>query len=107
VKESAAARPDGSRPTFYFLGADKYGQDILTRLIYGSRVSLSVGLVSIAVTFLLGVTIGGISGYVGGTVDNVIQRVIEVINAFPQIRSGWLSAQCCRRTGRPSRPILP
>ncbi|MBC7369075.1 MAG: ABC transporter permease [Undibacterium sp.] len=83
-------RADGTPRTFFYLGADKYGQDILSRLIYGSRISLSVGLVSIAVTFLLGVTIGGISGYVGGGVDNFIQRVIEVINAFPQIPL-WLA----------------
>jgi peptide/nickel transport system permease protein len=90
VKDDAARRPDGSQPTFYFLGADKYGQDVFSRIIYGSRISLSVGLVSIAVTFLLGVTIGGISGYAGGQVDNVIQRVIEIVSAFPQIPL-WLA----------------
>ncbi|MSU70011.1 MAG: ABC transporter permease [Opitutaceae bacterium] len=90
VKETSEPRPDGTRPTFYFLGADKYGQDVFSRLIYGSRISLSVGLVSIAVTFLLGVTIGGISGYVGGAVDNVIQRAIEIVNAFPLIPL-WLA----------------
>ncbi len=90
VKNPGDLRPDGAPRTFFYLGADKYGQDILSRLIYGSRISLSVGLVSIAVTFLLGVTIGGISGYVGGAVDSFIQRVIEVINAFPQIPL-WLA----------------
>ena len=81
---------DGTLPTFYFLGADEHGRDIFSRLIYGSRISLSVGLVAIAVTFLLGVTIGGISGYFGGVTDNVIQRVIEIVNAFPQIPL-WLA----------------
>lgn len=90
VKEDAAPRPDGTRPTFYFLGADKYGRDIFSRLIYGARISLSVGLVSIAVTFLLGVTIGGLSGYFGGAIDLTIQRVIEIVNAFPQIPL-WLA----------------
>ncbi|HVS53529.1 MAG TPA: ABC transporter permease [Opitutaceae bacterium] len=90
VKESATPRPDGMRPTFYFLGADKYGHDIFSRLVHGARISLSVGLVSIAVTFLLGVTIGGVSGYFGGAVDTVIQRVIEIVNAFPQIPL-WLA----------------
>ncbi len=80
----------GPQPTFYFLGADKYGEDIFSRLIYGSRISLSVGLVSIAVTFVLGLTIGGVSGYVGGMTDTVIQRVIEIVNAFPQIPL-WLA----------------
>ena len=84
------ARIDGSEPTFYFLGADKYGRDLCSRLIHGSRISLSVGLVAIAVTFLLGVSIGGISGYVGGTIDNVIQRTIEIINSFPHLPL-WLA----------------
>jgi peptide/nickel transport system permease protein len=79
------AHPGDVEPSFYFLGADKYGRDILSRIIYGSRVSLSVGLIGIAITFLLGVTIGGISGYVGGRTDNFIQRLIEIVNSFPHL----------------------
>ena len=90
VRAGVAPRADGSRPVFYFLGADKYGRDIFSRLIHGSRISLSVGLVAIAVTFFLGVTIGGVSGYFGGAVDTAIQRVIEIVNAFPQIPL-WLA----------------
>ncbi len=90
VKENAVRRDDGTLPTFYFLGADKYGHDIFSRLVYGARISLSVGLVSIAVTFLLGVTIGGVSGYFGGATDTAIQRLIEIVNAFPQIPL-WLA----------------
>ena len=89
-KDGAAVRPDGTRPTFYFLGADEHGRDIFSRLIYGSRISLSVGFVAIAVTFLLGVTIGGVSGYFGGATDTAIQRLIEIVNAFPQIPL-WLA----------------
>ena len=86
----ASGNADGGRPVFYFLGADKYGEDVFSRLIYGSRISLSVGLVSIAVTFILGVTIGGVSGYVGGLTDSLIQRAIEIVSAFPQIPL-WLA----------------
>jgi len=90
VKDGTIRRADGVMPTFYFLGADKIGRDVFSRLIYGARISLSVGLVAIAVTFLLGVTIGGISGYFGGAIDTFIQRVIEIVNAFPQIPL-WLA----------------
>jgi peptide/nickel transport system permease protein len=90
VRQPGARWPDGTLPTFYFLGADHYGQDVFSRIVHGSRISLSVGLVSIAVTFLLGVTIGGISGYAGGQVDNVIQRIIEIVSSFPQIPL-WLA----------------
>jgi peptide/nickel transport system permease protein len=80
----------GSTPTFYMLGADKYGQDLLSRIVYGARISLSVGIMGILVTFVLGLIVGGISGYVGGAVDNVIQRSIEIINAFPKLPL-WLA----------------
>ena len=82
-----AARHPADLPgtVFYLLGADKYGRDVLSRLIYGARISLSVGLISIVISFVLGLTLGGISGYVGGVWDNVIQRVIEIINALPHL----------------------
>ena len=82
--------PGNSKPAFYLLGADKYGRDVLSRLIYGARISLSVGLISIIITFTLGVTIGAISGYAGGGWDNFIQRLIEIINALPHLPI-WLA----------------
>lgn len=85
-----APAAEGSLPTFLFLGADKYGQDTFSRLVYGARISLSIGLAAIVITFVLGVSIGGISGYLGGAMDNVIQRLIEIINAFPQLPL-WLA----------------
>lgn len=76
--------------SFFFLGTDQFGRDLFSRLVHGARVSLSIGLVSIIATFFLGVIIGGISGYVSGTVDNLIQRFIEIVNAFPQLPL-WLA----------------
>jgi peptide/nickel transport system permease protein len=90
VKQPVPGEAGTPPARFYFLGADKYGRDIFSRLVHGSRISLSVGLVAIAVTFVLGVAIGGISGYFGGATDNFIQRAIEVVNAFPQIPL-WLA----------------
>jgi len=71
--------------TLYLLGTDRLGRDLLSRILYGTRISLTVGLVGIAVSFLIGITLGGISGYYGGWVDNVIQRFIEMVRSFPEL----------------------
>ncbi|NLJ86616.1 MAG: ABC transporter permease [Firmicutes bacterium] len=75
---------DPSAPFFLF-GADRMGRDLLTRIIYGTRVSMSIGLIGVVMSFVLGVLIGGVSGYYGGLVDNVIQRGIEFIRSIPTI----------------------
>ncbi len=69
----------------FLLGTNKMGQDMLSRIIYGGRISLSIGLVGIALSFLFGITIGGIAGYYGGTADLVIQRVIEFVRSIPTL----------------------
>jgi peptide/nickel transport system permease protein len=79
--------PEG---TMYLLGGDRLGRDLLSRLLYGTRISLSIGLVGIAISFTLGILIGGASGYYGGVVDLLVQRVIEFILGIPSIPL-WLS----------------
>jgi len=71
--------------TLFLFGTDKQGRDVLSRIIHGGRISLSVGLLGIAISFIIGIMIGGISGYFGGTVDLIIQRVIEFIRSVPTL----------------------
>lgn len=67
----------------YLLGTDSVGRDYLSRLLYGAQISLSVGLIGIAITFTLGLLVGGASGFYGGRVDDVIMRICEVIMSVP------------------------
>jgi peptide/nickel transport system permease protein len=71
--------------TLFLLGTDRLGRDMLSRIIYGARISLTVGLIGISVSFVLALIFGGLSGYYGGKVDIVIQRFIEVIRSFPEL----------------------
>jgi peptide/nickel transport system permease protein len=69
----------------FLLGTDRLGRDMLSRIIYGARISLTVGLIGVSVSFTLGIIIGGIAGYYGGWTDIMIQRGIEVVQSFPHL----------------------
>ena len=78
---------EGGKPeeTLFVLGSDVQGRDLWSRLMYATQTSLVIGLVSVALSLLLGVTLGGISGYFGGIWDTVIQRIIEILRSIPTI----------------------
>ena len=75
----------GKGNPIFLLGTDRFGRDMLSRLLVGGRVSLTVGLLAVVLSLILGTTLGLISGFYGGVVDNLIQRTIELIFAFPSI----------------------
>ncbi|TIS62761.1 MAG: ABC transporter permease [Mesorhizobium sp.] len=74
----------------FLAGADRLGRDVLSRIIYGARISLTIGLVGISFSFLLGIVIGGLAGYHGGLFDLIVQRIIEVLQSIPSIPL-WLA----------------
>ena len=69
----------------HLLGTDEYGRDILSRVIYGARVSLSIGIAAQVVASIIGITLGTIAGYFGGFVDTLISRIMEIFAAFPDL----------------------
>lgn len=69
----------------YWLGTDDLGRDLLTRIMYGARISLTVGFLASLINLTVGVVYGGISGFYGGRVDNVMMRIVEVLNAIPML----------------------
>jgi peptide/nickel transport system permease protein len=76
--------------TLFLAGTDRLGRDVLSRMIYGARISLTIGLFGVAVSFILGIVIGGLAGYYGGWVDNLSQRLIEVLRSLPHVPL-WLA----------------
>ncbi|KGX83621.1 nickel transporter permease [Pontibacillus marinus] len=69
----------------HWLGTDQLGRDILSRIIYGARISIKIGVIAVGIAFVVGTLLGGIAGYIGRWVDNVIMRIIDIMMAFPSI----------------------
>nr|BFF26981.1 hypothetical protein GCM10025732_49460 [Glycomyces mayteni] len=108
--------PEDVDDPMYLFGTTTDGQDLLSQLVYATRVSASVGIIGVLLAFLLGIVLGGVSGYFGGWIDNVVQRVIELIMSVPSIPCGsaspprsrprwarWAGTSSSRRSSRSSR----
>ncbi|CAN1542116.1 DppC ABC-type dipeptide/oligopeptide/nickel transport systems, permease components [Rhabdaerophilaceae bacterium] len=80
----------GDGGTLFLLGTDRLGRDMLSRILAGARISLTIGLIGIMVSFVLGIIIGGLAGYYGGLFDMIVQRAIEIIQSLPHIPI-WLA----------------
>ncbi len=76
--------------TLFLLGTDRLGRDMFSRIVYAARISLTIGIIGIALSFMLALILGGLAGYYGGWVDNVVQRITEIIKSFPHLPL-WLA----------------
>jgi peptide/nickel transport system permease protein len=83
--ETKLVGPLNKGDPMYLVGCDRLGRDLFSRIVHGARISMSIGLIGVTLSLLLGIVLGGISGYYGGWVDNAIQRLIEIIRSFPEL----------------------
>jgi peptide/nickel transport system permease protein len=72
-----------SQGTFFLLGTDALGRDVFSRVVYGARISLTIGLIGVFLSFVFGLALGGVSGYFGGQTDLIVQRIIEFLRSIP------------------------
>lgn len=77
--------PEAPDQNLFLLGTDRLGRDMFSRIVYGTRLSLSIGIVGVILTFVFGISLGGVSGYFGGWIDMAVQRTIEFFRSIPRI----------------------
>ncbi|HSF94628.1 MAG TPA: ABC transporter permease, partial [Thermohalobaculum sp.] len=80
--------PEGGE--LFLLGSDRLGRDNLSRIIHGARLSMTIGLIGVTVSFVIGMVLGGMAGYFGGWIDSTVQRAIEVFRSMPELPI-WLA----------------
>jgi peptide/nickel transport system permease protein len=100
------AKDPKSKGRPHFLGTDRLGRDQWSRMMFGTRTSMTVGLVAVALSTILGVFLGGVSGYYGGWIDLVIQRIIELLQSLPTIPIWLMMTAALPQDWRPEQVFL-